>query len=116
MTIKELIIKLSDYPQHMRVFTADGRNILKNVRISFPSLFKKATYNGDETGFEGSFLITKEDQAAQIVIIQNTIKDLIKTNLKGAKLQHLSLSTLISLPLDSDPSTVQANTLEDYRL
>jgi hypothetical protein len=25
MTIKELIIKLSDYPQDMRVFTADGR-------------------------------------------------------------------------------------------
>ena len=24
MTIKELIIKLSDYPQGMRVFTADG--------------------------------------------------------------------------------------------
>ena len=61
--------------------------ILKNVRISFPSLFKKATYNGDETGFEGTFLINKEDQAAQVELIQNTIKDLIKTNLKGAKLQ-----------------------------
>lgn len=62
--------------------------ILKNVRISFPSLFKKATYNGDETGFEGTFLINKEDQTAQVELIQNAIKDLIKTNLKGAKLQQ----------------------------
>jgi hypothetical protein len=61
--------------------------ILKNVRISFPSLFKKATYNGEETGFEGTFLINKEDQADQAEAIQNAIKDLIKTNLKSAKLQ-----------------------------
>ena len=61
--------------------------ILKNVRISFPSLFKKATFNGEETGFEGTFLINKEDQADQVEIINAAIKDLIKTNLKGAKLQ-----------------------------
>ncbi len=61
--------------------------ILKNVRISFPSLFKKATYNGKETGFEGTFLINKEDQADQVELIQAAIEDLTKTNLKGAKLQ-----------------------------
>jgi len=60
--------------------------ILKNVRISFPSLFKKAVFNGDETGFEGTFLIDKEAQADQVEAIQEQIKNLIKTNLKGAKL------------------------------
>jgi hypothetical protein len=60
--------------------------ILKNVRISFPSLFKKAVFNGEETGFEGTFLLDKETQADQIESIQAQIKELIKTNLKGAKL------------------------------
>ena len=34
---------------------------LKNVRLSFPSLFRKATFQGDETKFEATFLIPKED-------------------------------------------------------
>jgi hypothetical protein len=59
--------------------------ILKNVRLSFPSLFKKAVFSGEETGFEGTFLLDKDTQADQIESIQAQIKELIKTNLKGAK-------------------------------
>lgn len=32
---------------------------LQNVRLSFPSLFKKAVFNGNETKFEATFLIEK---------------------------------------------------------
>ena len=39
---------------------------LKNVRLSFASVFRKATFNGDETKYEGTFLIDKETQAIAI--------------------------------------------------
>lgn len=34
---------------------------LKNVRLSFPSLFQKATFNGQEGKYEATFLIDKKD-------------------------------------------------------
>jgi hypothetical protein len=34
---------------------------LKNVRLSYPSLFRKAIFQGNETKFEATFLISKED-------------------------------------------------------
>lgn len=59
---------------------------LNNVRLSFPSLFRKATFNGEETKFEATFLINKETQADLIEKIKVVIADKIKNDLKGAKL------------------------------
>lgn len=60
---------------------------LQNVRLSFPSLFRKAMFSGEETKFEGTFLISKTDQADKIAEIEKTIADLIGDKLKGAKLK-----------------------------
>src|SRR6056297_1162322 len=59
---------------------------LKNVRLSFPSLFRKAVFNGEETKYEATFLINKDDQSDQVKKVQSTIADKMKTDLKGAKL------------------------------
>ena len=59
--------------------------ILKNVRVSFPSLFKKGSFNGEETKYEATFLLNKEEHADSIAEIKAQIADLVKTNLKGAK-------------------------------
>ena len=57
---------------------------LNNVRLSFASLFRKANYMGDETKFEGTFLIDKEAQADQIATIKAAVKAMLTE--KGAKL------------------------------
>ena len=57
---------------------------LKNVRLSFASLFKKATFGGEETKYEGTFLIDKETQADQIAEINPAIGAMMKE--KKAKL------------------------------
>jgi hypothetical protein len=57
---------------------------LKNVRLSFASLFKKATFGGEETKYEGTFLIDKETQADQIAEINTAIAAMLKE--KKAKL------------------------------
>jgi len=36
--------------------------MLKNVRLSFPSLFQKANFNGQETKYEATLLIPKSDK------------------------------------------------------
>ena len=59
---------------------------IKNVRLSFPSLFQKAVFQGAETKFEGTFLLNKKTHAVSIKEIQAAIADLIKSNLKGTKL------------------------------
>lgn len=59
---------------------------LSNVRLSFPSLFRKAVFSGEETKFEATFLLDKNDQADKIAEIDAAIKALIKDALKGAKL------------------------------
>lgn len=53
---------------------------LRNVRISFPSLFNKAEFNGDVTKYEATFLINKETQADQIADIEAKIEAAIKEN------------------------------------
>jgi len=60
---------------------------LNNVRISFPSLFRKATFSGEETKFEATFLLDKETQADKIAEIETAISDLTNNKLKGAKLK-----------------------------
>jgi len=59
---------------------------LNNVRLSFPSIFHKAVFNGKETKFEATFLLDKDKHADKIEEINEAIKAAIKTNLKGAKL------------------------------
>lgn len=59
---------------------------LTNVRLSFPSLFRKATFSGEETKFEATFLLDKVAHADKIAEIDAAIKALIKDNLKGTKL------------------------------
>lgn len=59
---------------------------LQNVRLSFPSIFRKAVFNGDETKFEATFLLDKEKHAEVIAQIKAAIAEKIKTDLKGAKL------------------------------
>ena len=48
--------------------------ILKDVRLSFASLFRKATFGGEETKYEGTFLIDKVKQADQIKNIVDAIE------------------------------------------
>jgi hypothetical protein len=58
---------------------------LNNVRLSFPSLFQKATFEGKETKFEATLLLDKEQHAETITEIQAAIKVAIKEKLGGAK-------------------------------
>ena len=59
---------------------------LNAVRLSFPSLFRKAVFEGSETKYEATFLLDKEDHADLIKAIKSDIANRIKTDLKGAKL------------------------------
>ncbi len=59
---------------------------LSNVRLSFPSLFRKATFSGEETKFEATLLMNKESQSDLIAQINSVIGEKLKTDLKGAKL------------------------------
>ena len=59
---------------------------LENVRLSFPSLFRKAQFNGAETKYEATFLLHKQDHAKVIAQIETGIKALIRDNFKNAKL------------------------------
>lgn len=59
---------------------------LQNVRLSFPSLFQKAVFKGQETKYEATLLLHKEDHADTIAQIKEQIKKHIKEDLKGSKL------------------------------
>lgn len=56
---------------------------LNNVRLSFPSLFEKAQFNGVETKFEATFLLNKQDDADQIEKIEQAIDKIAKDHFKG---------------------------------
>lgn len=58
---------------------------LNNVRLSFPSLFRKAVFEGNETKYEATFLLNKETHADLIKQIKTEIANRIKNDLKGAK-------------------------------
>jgi hypothetical protein len=51
---------------------------LSNVRLSFPSLFSRAVFDGKEGKFEATFLLNKETQADQIATLQAAIDAAIK--------------------------------------
>lgn len=59
---------------------------LQNVRLSFPSLFKKAVFQGDETKFEATLLLKKEDSEKIVAEMRKSIQQLIKTELKVEKI------------------------------
>lgn len=59
---------------------------LQNVRLSFPSLFKKAVFEGAETKYEATFLLNKETHADVISQLKAEVSKRIKEDLKGAKL------------------------------
>lgn len=52
---------------------------LPSVRLSFPSLFQTAAFNGESTGkYEATFILDKEEHADVIAKIQKGIKELEK--------------------------------------
>ena len=51
---------------------------LSNVRLSFPNIFKRATFQGVEGKFEATFLLNKKTQADQIEKLQSAIDEAIK--------------------------------------
>ena len=51
---------------------------LKNVRLSFPSIFKRAEFNGEQGKFEATFLLDKVKDADQILKLQAAIDLAIK--------------------------------------
>ena len=53
---------------------------LSNVRLSFPSLFKRSEFNGQEGKFEATFLVNKESQAKLIAEIESKIALIQKDN------------------------------------
>ena len=57
---------------------------MKNVRISFPNLFRKAVFQGTETKYEATFLLDKEEHADSIKKISDAIAAMLKE--KKAKL------------------------------
>lgn len=57
---------------------------LKNVRLSFPSLFHHATFNGESTDkYESTFVLDKVAHADAIKELQANISELMKTELKS---------------------------------
>lgn len=62
-----------------------GKIKLQNVRLSFPSLFRKAQFQGEETKYEATFMLDKVKHADKIEEIDAAIKAAIKEHLKGAK-------------------------------
>jgi hypothetical protein len=58
---------------------------LKNVRLSFPSLFQKTTFEGTETKYEATFLLDNELHADSIAEVKGQMKAGIKEKFKGAK-------------------------------
>lgn len=57
---------------------------ISNARLSFPSLFKMASFGGESTNkYEATFILDKTEHAAVIKQIQTAIDTLARTELKG---------------------------------
>jgi len=56
---------------------------LPNVRLSFPSLYNRASFDGNQGKFEATFLINKDTQASLIAELRKAIDaELAKANIK----------------------------------
>ena len=64
---------------------------LQNVRLSFPSLFNKAKFNDQETKFEATFLLHKDEQADLIAKIEAQLDSVAKEHFKGKVPKGLKL-------------------------
>ena len=53
---------------------------IKSARLSFPSLFKKAVFNGNETKYEATFLVPKG--SPQAIAIQEAVDSFIEATFK----------------------------------
>lgn len=59
------------------------RIVIRNARLSFPSLFETAKFNGEDTGkYEATLLLDKEKNKKDIKKLQNEIDTLIAEQLK----------------------------------
>lgn len=57
---------------------------VKNVRLSFPSLFQKATFSGESTDkYEATFVLDKKEHADVIAEIKSKIDTLMRDTFKG---------------------------------
>ena len=65
--------EINEIPKGKNPMSNDNRFVIKAVRLSFPNLFTKAKYDGEETKYEATFLIPKEDEAT-LTIIKDAIK------------------------------------------
>lgn len=62
-----------------------AKMMLKNVRLSFPSLFKKAVFDGVETKYEATFLIDKVGQSDLVETVNNAIDKFLENKFSGTK-------------------------------
>lgn len=60
--------------------------MLKNVRVSFPHLFKKPVIKGDEGPYGANFMIHPEDNKVDLAAVKTIIRARISGDLKGIKL------------------------------
>lgn len=60
--------------------------IIRNVRISFPSLFTKPVINGQEGKFGAKFILDPEVNKADIKALESQIAVLLRDKLKNIKL------------------------------
>lgn len=67
--------------------TISMKHKLKNVRLSFASIFNRSQFNGEEGKFEATFLLDKEAQQEAIKALEDDIKSRIETSFKGTKLK-----------------------------
>lgn len=68
---------------------------LANVRLSFPSLFKKAVFEGVETKYEATFLLDKQEHAKEIAQIEKTIDEFAKETFKGSVPKSLKITCFV---------------------
>lgn len=57
--------------------------ILKNVRLSFPNLFKKAVFDGEETNYNAEFILDKVKNKADIEGLTNIVNQIKTENNKA---------------------------------
>jgi len=62
-----------------------GRLVLQEVRLSYPSLFKKAVFDGNETKFEATFILDKDKHKTEI----EALKEMVNNVVKDAKLRKV---------------------------
>ena len=60
--------------------------LLRDVRLAFPALWRRAVFGGEEGKFGATFLLNKTTQADQIKVVSEGITTMCKADLKGVKL------------------------------